>query len=129
MGEKRIEHEDGSILIGDIPDSPGGLAFLFTLLIPAALRRKGRGTVLYRQFEREARQKGARHIRTTVSGVSHTDAERRGIRKWLGRQGFWVQGGIRLRYVGKRSSETPAAPPETRMTCTGFPADVYYRPI
>lgn len=86
--EKRIERDDGSILIGYIPDTPGGTAIIHTIIVPEHLRGQGIGTALYDEFQQDARGARARKIQVMFDDILSSDEDIRTMRGMFKRRGF-----------------------------------------
>ncbi len=86
--EKRIERADGSILIGYIPDTPGGTAIIHTIIVPEHLRGKGIGSALYDEFQQDARGARARKIQIVFDEILSSEEDIRSMRRMFRNRGF-----------------------------------------
>lgn len=94
--QKVINKEDGSILIGDIPNKPGERARIDVIIVAEGSRRKGIGTNLIKEFETAARAVRSKDIMTMFSYTSTTPETRASLIGLFSKNGYREIGNVGL---------------------------------
>lgn len=76
---KTITKEGGALLIGELPEQPGGHATIHVIMVPEGLRRRGLGTKMIQDFEAIARQSRASRINTMFTNQDTNASTRPGL--------------------------------------------------
>jgi|GEM_PF-4747024 len=94
--KKTISKENGAILIGDLPDKPGGRAQVHIIIVPESVRRRGIGQQLLQEFEQAARSVRASRIETIFCNFSTTAEIRKGLIGLFTKQGYQEESDLGL---------------------------------